>query len=317
MTVNRHPIFFDYSDSKINSIISTAEKEESYPIYFNQNEDAFIMLDNEIEIPQFPIHHDIREKKPSKEYIEALRKLIYVLHTEKPAVLGGLTHFFDPSSPMRPAFFKLYRLNNKIYLYLLRLDLSFHPHDHKITKRGTNDISSAYSTKKIIIEADIIPVDEIEEKDNGKKVFLIRQVIPDTWIGETGRGYFIQGIWLDRDITRFFSSLIFPEGARNYPYYPLSCKYRTICMFPPVLNNSGRKQYLMLLSYIQDILEPYIDDILATLKKAEFSTDIPVYRKIKNNIPEKIIVPWEKISIKRYLNENNMREYRVEINRQS
>lgn len=313
MTVNRHPLFFEYSDTQINAIIGKAsQRERDFAIHFNQNEDAFIMLDNEIEVPHFPIHHDVRKSTPSAEYITALRQLVDSVHGECPEILAGLTHLFDPSSPMRPAFFKLYRLNNRIYIYLLRLDLTFHPHDHRITERGNNDITSSYATKKLTVEADIIPLDEIEEKEDRKKVFYIRQVIPDTWIGETGRGYFIQGIWLDRDITKFFSSLVFPEGAKSYPYYPVSCKYRTICMFPPVLNNSGRKQYLMLLSHIQEILEPYIEDILAALKKSEFSTDMPIYREIKSMIPAQLASPWKHIIVKRYLNENNMREYRIE-----
>ena len=62
----------------------------------------------------------------------------------------------------------------------------------------------------------------------GKVVaFVVKQTISQNWIGETGKGYLVRGIWMDSELTKFFSKLFLPTGKRTYPFYPFTCRYKT------------------------------------------------------------------------------------------
>ncbi|AEJ60601.1 hypothetical protein Spith_0315 [Spirochaeta thermophila DSM 6578] len=305
-----------WSDPEINAVLASAS--EAFPPvsrHFTQNEDFFLLLPREFSVPHLPVHHDIRETRPSREYLRHLLPVVRELVGICPGLFHGLTHLFDPASILRPAFFRLYRMGEALYLYLLRIDLSYHPHDHTLVEQGTNDTTPSYRTRKLMLEADLIPLEDLHTEEGRPRGFLIRQVISRTWIGEMGRGYFVQGIWLDRDLSKFFSSVFLPEGARTYPYYPLTCKYRSICLMPPSYDPASRKTYLPFLYRAQRILEPYVDEILEVLRKEKFSPDLPLVKEIRSTVPREMIAQWEGISIARYLNEHQMREYRLDVQR--
>ncbi len=86
-------------------------------------------------------------------------------------------------------------------------------------------------------------------------VAVVEQMISDTWIGETGRGYFIQGIWMDADLNKFFTKLVIPQGKRIYPYYPFTSKYRTICHNPIGISSAQRREAIPRLHRFIDFLK--------------------------------------------------------------
>jgi hypothetical protein len=75
-----------------------------------------------------------------------------------PDIFSDLTYFFDPGEILKPCFYRLYRIGESYYLYLLRIDLTFRPLEAELLERGTNDVTSAYRTNRLYIESDFIPL---------------------------------------------------------------------------------------------------------------------------------------------------------------
>ena len=164
-------------------------------------------------MPQFPIHHDVRVPHPAGTS-QPLRVVEQVARLA-PQTLRGLTYFFDPAEILRPCFYRVFRIEESLYLFP-----PAGPHDaggreHGI-ERGTNDTTPCTRPGAVRgeqrgaagrggqggREGDGIPVNE---------------TISQTWIGEQGRGYFVQGIWMDADLTKFFSRLFLPRARGPIP----------------------------------------------------------------------------------------------------
>ncbi len=193
----------------------------------------------------------------------------------------------------------------------MRLDFSFKPNYCDIIEKGNNDINHFFSTKSVFLDVDIHPVDKIVKKADRTEIH-IKQSISQTWIGETGRGYFIQGIWIDTELTKFFTKIFTSESVSTYPYYPFSCKYRTVSHFPVNFNSEGRKKHLHLLDSAYNFIYPYMSEIESVLKNNEFSPELPLFREIKSKTDPDFSSFFSKYSIRRYLNEKGMKEYELE-----
>ena len=303
-----------YSDPEINETLKTSSSEKSgYSRHFNQNEEFFINISHEIRVPHFPIHHDVRVPKPSDEYLRNLRVLVRDLATNIPEVFENMTYFFDPAEIMRPCFFQLYRIGEQQYVYLLRLDLMFRTHEHTMIEPGDNDRTAVFGSHNIFLEADLVPLNGTKASNGRMQAFEIMQTISQTWIGQTGRGYFVQGIWMDNELTKFFSKLFSPNGRSLYPYYPFSCKYRTICHSVVDLSFEGRKKHLPYLHKALGYLKPKMEFVEKALKNVEFTTDLPAFKTMKSSVPDFWERVWDSFKISRYLNNNDMREYRIDI----
>ncbi len=278
--------------------------------HFSQSEDFFIRLPQPVHIPALPIHHDVKLLQPKPALREGLHTAIQNAAQIVPGLFHGLRFFFNPLDSLRPTFFRSYSVNGSPFLYLLRLDLIFRPNSHTIEQEGTNDIAPAYSTTDLILESDIIPLETIKNSESGK-LAKIRHSISDTWIGETGRGYFVQGIWIDRDLTRFFSKLFTPPGKRFYPFYPITCKYQAICHTAIHLGKNGRHKILPFVWKTANFLEKHIKKIQQTLKEHEFSDVLPLFKELKEMVPPSLAEEWNSIQIKPYLNEQNQKEFEI------
>ena len=213
----------------------------AYTKHFTQGEDFFLRLPVSFRVPSFPIHHDVGAKKPLASYERDMTDLIGQLSTAVPEVFAGLSWIFDPTDTLKPLFVALYRVEDQNYLYLLRVDLSLRYQYSQVLLPGTNDFTAVYETSCLFVESDLIPIAGLTKTPLGIE-FRIHQSISDTWIGETGRGYFVQGIWLDRELTRFFSRLFTPPGKKLYPHTPFNCKFRSVCSQVIRLEHQGRKQ---------------------------------------------------------------------------
>ena len=307
-------IRLNYTDGTINALLQNqAENNGSLNCYYNQSEEMFVHLEEEFEVPAFPIHHDIEKKSPSQDYLEALKAFLSQVVPRAPTIFRELTYFFDPTEILHPCFYQLFKIGDLLYLYLLRLDLMFHTHQAEIVKKGSNDHTPVYRTYDIFLESDLIPLERVETRAGKLHSFVIHQTISQTWIGETGRGYFLQGIWMDNDLTKFFSKLFLPPGKRTYPYYPFSCKFRTLCLSLLKFAPEDRKKFLPLLHKAQEIVAPEIEAIQNSLKNIAFSEELPAFKKLKTTIPSALSMPWSNLKVVPYLNSRDMKEFRIEF----
>ncbi|TFG65332.1 MAG: hypothetical protein E4H36_00220 [Spirochaetales bacterium] len=301
-----------YTDDEINTAIKTSgPADENYTCHYSQNEDFFLKLKEPFTVPHMPIHHDVTQKKPSQEYIGLLRSFLKVLIAAVPGVFTNLTYFFDPGETLRPCFFQIYKTNSTLFLYLMRLNLLFKPQYGEITEKGTNDITQEYVTQNLFFEADIIPLTDVVVESSKVKGFNISRTVSETWIGETGRGYFVQGIWMDNELTKFFTRLFLPPGKRIYPYYPFICKFRTICHTPIDFSPEGRKRHLSLFGKAMDFILPEMDTIQEALRHNEFSEELEAFKDLYKRVPEDLKGPWQRVSVERYLNEQDFREFTI------
>jgi hypothetical protein len=302
-----------YSDKGINALLdSIDERVGGFSRHFSQSEEFFVLLEDEFAVPHFPIHHDVRVTQPDQEYLEKLHSVLARIAELAPQLLKELVYFFDPAETLRPSFFKIYRVEESYYLYLLRIDLMMRPSMGTVIERGTNDTTPHYRTRKLFMESVIIPLEDVIRDDGKVKAFKIKQSISQSWIGEQGRGYFVQGIWMDQDLTKFFSKLFLPDGMRTYPFFPYLCKYKTVCQSVINLNPEGRKSTIPYFHRAMQFLAPLLEKIQAVMKNASFSEDNPFFRELKSKVPEKWFEAWKNIRVETYLNESDMREFRVE-----
>jgi len=303
-----------YIDREINERLENLPGEQPpYTMHFNQSEEFFLKLSESFAVPPLPIHHDVTVDTPDAAYIEALRELIGRLTPLIPDIFRGLTYSFDPTQIFKPRFFAIYRMNDSRYLYLLELDLMYRAQEAEVIKKGTNDITPRYATRNLHLEAIFIPLKDVTEENGRVQAMDIYQTLSETWIGERGRGYMLHGIWMDDDLTKFFSKLFIPDGRKSYPYYPFICRYKSICnaVLPP--SPQGKKRFLAYLHKAIQFLEPVIPEIQSELKGSSFSDDLPVFQKLKAAVPDSWGDFLQSLKIEAYLNHQEMKEYRVEI----
>ncbi|MDR1626390.1 MAG: hypothetical protein LBT33_07595 [Spirochaetia bacterium] len=301
-----------YTDKHINKTLAALPEAPS-PLsrHFSHNEEFFLKLSGSFSVPSFPIHHDVRKLVPGKKYIKNLRSLIPKMAGLAPDVFRGLSYFFDPADILRPAFYRVYDCEGTSYLFLLHADLHWKAREHTLLKApADNTWTTAYTSDKLFLEAHVIPLEAVPAEASG---FKILQSISQTWIGEHGSGYYIQGIWIDAEITKFLSRLFLPDGKRLYPYYPFTCKYRAICFNLAAPEEQRRPPAVLLLHRIRTFLAPHIPAIEEVLKSRPFSEDLREFASIKAQVQKEWYAHWENVNVRSYLNPAEMKEYEIEI----
>ncbi len=302
-----------HADRALNALLdSIGTERRSFSRHFSQGEDFFLHLDAEYRVPHFLIHHDVRRAEPSTSYSNALEKVVGQVAGLAPQVFKGLAYFFDPAEILRPCFYSVYSAEDSLYLYILRMDLMMRATESTVTERGTNDTTPAYASRRVFLEASLIPLEAVVRRDEKVQAFRIRQTISQTWIGEFGRGYFQQGIWMDADLTKFFSRLFLPAGKRVYPYFPYQCRYKTICQSLVGLDPESRAAAIPILHRSLEFLLPVLEQIQAEMKNSSFSEELEIYRQLKEKVPSSWYDAWRAIRVEAYLNESDMREFRIE-----
>jgi hypothetical protein len=302
------------SDREINELLSGASAN-GVPLpsrHFNQTEDFFLHLPRAFTVGSLPIHHDIANPKPTDRYIAALRTAMADLVPLVPHVLSGLTYYFDPTDVLHPTFFKVYRAEETQYLYLVKLDFSFRGQDSEIVERGTNDVTPTCRSNHLFLESLFIPLARVNTEGERVTSFVVNQTISQTWIGETGRGYFVQGIWMDVDLTRFFSKLFLPAGKRLYPFFPVVCKYKTVCQTVVEHDGEARRRRLPFLHAAMRFLLPRLAEIQEALRGTQFSENLEPFRRMKAEVPPALSGAWDTYAVEMYLNEHDMKEFRVD-----
>jgi hypothetical protein len=302
-----------YTDPSINKLLQPAGTEAvSFSRHYNQVEELFFRFERSFNVPRLPIHHDVRVPVPEPRYLQLLTQILEQLVPLAPQLFADLTYMFDPAEILRPGFFHLYRLDSSQYLYLLKLDMMYRAQAHELRQKGSNDFTAAYSTNCLFLESTFIPVKEVQTQSGRISTFVVDQTISNTWVDEIGRGYLVQGIWMDNDLTKFFSKLFLPEGKRTYPFYPFICKYKTICQNLIDPDSSTRKQLLPYLHRALQYLRPVMPEIEAALKSRDFSEDLDTFRSLKSKVPPAWKDIWNGLHVEMYLNSRDMKEYRIE-----
>ncbi len=304
-----------YPDAEINAVIAAIPDHArgfSCAVRYNHSEELFLELGADIVMPRFPIHHDVHTEIPSAPYAYALRDLVRQLSDVLPDVFRGLTYYFDPSESLKPRFYRLYKVESTVYLFLLKIDLVFRHFQGEIVEAATNDVTPAFRTRHLFIESEFIPLEAVMWELGKARAFKVKQLISDTWIGETGRGYLLHGIWMDNDLSKFFSKIILPEGVRTYPFYPLFCKYKTVCAeaVPPGMER--RKRILPLLHRAISFLSPEMERIQNALKESSFSETMPEFIELRDRVPASWKEILKGVSMRSYLNDRDMKEYALE-----
>jgi hypothetical protein len=306
-------IHINYTDKEINNMLNAdSGMSSSITRHFSQNEEFFIKLKESFFVPSFPIHHDVTVPTPTTRYLETLKVFLTGVVPLVQKVFGGLTYFFDPTDILRPGFFQLYKMADMHYLYVLKVDLTYRTNDHSLIQRGTNDSTAEYRSNKLFLEGTTIPIAAVQKLDNKVSSFRVHQTISRTWIGERGSRYMVQGIWIDNDLTKFFSKLFVPAKKRVYPYYPFQCKYKTICQGVIDLDFESRKALAPYLHKALEFVAPVMGRIESSLSGSGFSLDLPEFGELKKAVPSYWSDLWNGIAVRAYLNEQDMKEYIIE-----
>lgn len=297
------------SDEGINhSLTAAASTPGRYSRHFSNDEQFFLKLGEPFVVPPFPIHHDVRQTRPDEGYPRLVRKVVEQFALAAPELLSGLRYFFDPGDIGRPAFYRRFDTTDGSFLYLVRLDLRYRPSVHEVLEAGSNDRAPAYRTPELPVEADLLPL--APETDG--ETLRIREIFSETWVGETGRGYFVQGIWIDRDLTRFLSAAVTPRGHRLYPYFPVTCKYRSLGISLVEFDPDVLEEYATLLTGVCETIEPRAREIEAALKEQDYDPKMPLLEELRDKTPPELTEPWRRFSTKPYLNDRDMREFVLE-----
>jgi hypothetical protein len=301
-----------YTDAALTSIAPAGEPTAGVCTrHFTQTEDFFLKLDFDYLTPRFRFHHDIARNVPDDDYLQALGETLRLLSGRLPEVFGGLTYFFDPQELFKPSFFKLYECHGSLFLYLLRLDLGFRPNYQTIVECGDNDLSHICRSDCLFLEPLLIPLVRFETEGGAARA-VVKSLISQTWIGEYGRGFFRQGIWMDNDLTKFFTRLFVPPERRPYPLFPFQCNYRTFCAMPVRFTAAVHLAAAAALGEALAFIEPSLPEIQRALKLSVFSEDLPVFRELKAAAGLSIGAAWDTVSVRTYLNKNGLKEYQLE-----
>jgi hypothetical protein len=283
-----------------------------YSRRFNQSEEFLLEFDCPYEVPPLPIHHDVHQIDPSLPYRAAVEAVMGQIGGSIIELLTGLECVFDPTHASWSIFYQIIEYNNTTILFLVTIDLSYRPSEHEVIEKGSNDIAPRYRTRNLYVNVDLVPLIDVEQNETGLLVQIERS-ISQTWIGETGRGYMTQGIWIDRDLNRFFTRLFVPAGVRIYPWFPFHAKFRGLCHSPVDLRTADRTTAAHLLAKARSVILPRMDEVLEQLRSQPFSEDLPLFREMKQSVDDSWSQHFRGIRMKPYLNDRSVKEYLVEI----
>ncbi|RPJ04935.1 MAG: hypothetical protein EHM28_13110 [Spirochaetaceae bacterium] len=298
-------------DSTATGVSALGKPTPQFSLHFAQNEDFFIRLSEPFTVPQFGIHHTIGSLIPEDAYMRALTSLLEQLTSLAPQVFAGLTFFFNATDIFHPCFYRLTELEGELFLYLFRIDLGFKPGFCEITIRGTNDLSHCFKSSSLFCEGLLIPIKQILSLPDKGMECLVREIISETWIGETGRGYRVKGIWIDDDLSKFFTRLFTSPGKRLYPFFPFVCRYKTICLSVIRFGIEALGSQSRLLKSALEILQPEISNIENALKKNRYNDDLAELAMLKKKVDPSLCSGWDDVIVETYPNQQGNREYLV------
>jgi hypothetical protein len=304
-----------YSDPEINAVLSeSTEAPLRASRHFSHTGDFFLRFSEPIEVPSYPIHHDSAQDEPAPELRDAVRTVLTQIHDRAPELLVGLTHIFDPSDISHPVLVRFFRVEKQPYAFLVRFDFEYRPRHNELIERTNNTRTASFRTRDLFVEMDLVPIRSAERTDGKVTALSVEQSVSETWIGETGRGYMRSGIWLDRDLSLFFSKLFSPTELRTYPYQIFTCKYRSIAHSAFYLRFADLRKSVPLLHKARVFLLPRMREIEASLRSVAqngFNENLPQFRVMKKLVSDDWQEIWRNFDLEVYLNDDDKREFRL------
>ncbi len=300
-------------DPRVDALIrAREEKEREFSVHFDQGEDMFLVLSDTYDMPRLPLNHDFRSPRPPDGYREILAQVIDRLSELAPQVFSGTTYYYDPANLFRPAFFQLYSYRRQTFAYLVRVDLQFRTRKHEALEQRDNATSPRYRSRNLFLEADMVPVHPVGGDGNEVKRLQVEQIVSTTFVGERGWGRQREGIWIDRDLAQFFSRLFTSSGKRIHPWYPFSCKYKSISQTVIDMERSHRRSNLTLLQHARAFVRPHMKRIEKALRESGFSTDLEAFKALKAEVPSWWKDQFNGVHVQRFLNDQGDVEFRIE-----
>ncbi len=275
---------------------------------FTQEEDFFLLLPESFVVDSFSIHHDVHDGSPADRYLSVIRSVVQAWGTQLPGVFSGLTWYFDPKDLFHPLFLQMIDDGDQHYLYMLRPDLTFRGRYSTPLERGGNDTTPRYETRALFLESEVVPLETLESTPQEKRLFLAK-IFGETFQGETGRGYFATGRWIDNEISRLLSRAALPKGTRTFPHFPLRCRHRTLSVRCVLPSADGRRRSASNLEAAWPLVEPWAERIQDGLKAEPFADDHPLIEALRGDWGDKLSTRWGTYQLEPYLN-NEHKEYR-------
>jgi len=314
--MERTPEFlFGHTDPEISQRLAQATPQEGAgePLYtrrFTQGEDFFLLLSQPFSVGALAYHHDFQKTKPSEAYLKVLKEVLDQLIPQVPEVFQKLTWFFDPRDVLHPSFFQSFLWQEQRWLFTVKLDLTFRPRYHQPLGEGSNDFSPPYQTRHLFLESYFFQLETVEPPERPRAAF-VKKYFDSTWTGESGRGYFVQGYWIDNEISKFMSKAFISKGQRIYPYYLLKCHLDTICAPVVDFSNKGRKAAISFLKEAISKLSPLALTIQEALKDQPFDETLEWFMELRDSLSP----PWASrlgsLNTKPYLNALEQKEYQL------
>jgi hypothetical protein len=312
MTETRETFSLWYTEKGLEAWIPQGvEPVSEYTRHFTQREEFFLKLPEEYVVPSFDVHHDIEVKRPSAGYMDSLRRVVGTLVGRLPGVFEGLTYSFDPANTLIPEFFRVYKVGDRHYMYLLKLELRARPGTYRMIRPGTNLVTPEYATDHVFLEPIILSLDRSSVGDDTVRRFWIKKNLSNTYIGERGEGIYRQGLWADHEISKFVSKLLLPVEKSYYPYFPFQCKFESFVYEPIAVEESARKDEIRVFANALGFVEPHLDTIQKVLKKRSFDPRAPYFAELKSRIPDQWYDRWRGLELEPYLTETELKEYRI------
>ncbi len=276
-------------------------------IFVTQNEEIYYLLSEPIRIKSFPIHHDLRHDQPYETYKQVIESTFSQVIPQIPNVFEGTQWRFEARDPFHPSFFQVFDCNGRSYVFLIRFDLSLRPRLSTVLSKGTNDMTADFETHYLFVTPEILPLDTTLSTDD--KLFVL-WLFNSTWIGEKGRGYYLQGIWMDDSITQLVSRLISPPGTSLHPFFPIKCRYQSLSatlLFPTPI---ARKSVVTNLDTVLSALNGRFIEVQENLRNLDDAKALKLEDELRGQHLLKLqtMLP---IFASPQINTWNMKEYRV------
>lgn len=298
------------SDAEVTGRLrSLDDKVPAWERRFTQEEDFFLLLEKPFVVDPFEIHHDVLCREPSPRYLSVIRSVVAAWTEQVPGVFQGLSWFFDPKDLFHPLFVQVLTARDRRYLYLLRPDLTFRGRHSRTLDRGGNDTTPRFSSRALFLESEILPLDSIETRPGERRISLSK-LFPFTWQGESGRGYFVTGRWVDQEITKVLSRAALAAGTKIFPCYPLRCRHETLSSFCPTPTQEGRKRAAAALEAAWPLVSPWADRIQRDLKETPYQENHPLVEFLRRQWAGRLENRWGSFRLEPYLNEQDQKEYR-------
>ncbi|MEI8092617.1 MAG: hypothetical protein WCG80_00230 [Spirochaetales bacterium] len=299
------------SDPSVSALFKGLDPQSQRSVQrcFNQEEELFLELAEPLEIRSLDVHHDINNAVPSPQYAAAIDKLGNDLAKVLPAVFSGLTWFFDPRDTLHPLFVQMLSAKDKRYLYVLRVDLTWRPRHGEVLERGTNSRTPHFRTKALFLESEVLPLASLDATPTEKRLYLAK-LFQNTWKGESGRRYHVEGQWIDQDITKFLSRMVLTPGRKTFPFYPLRCRYNTLSASCVDLEPEGRRKAAAILDTAWGQIASSSTEIQDHLQAAPFSEDLPLFQRLREVCRPLVEPRLGDYRLEPYLNADEQKEYR-------